>query len=138
MELSGVYEAMCDGCEAMGLRMYLEERPSAVEDRPDEFMVLSLPSSLRNEEISYDGRYNWYESEATIEIFTRDDISADNPNEMAVVRLCELSDKLRGLFPIRDEAHSILLTRPTVVIPAHTDGDGFHYTRLNARLSSLV
>ena len=133
-----MFEVMCAGVEPLGIRTYLQERPAATKEKADAFIVVSLPSSIRNQEISSDGSYNMFETTAVFQIFVKDDTSASNSNEMAVISINSKAEALLGLFPMTDKTKEITVSVPRIVIPASSDGNGFHYMRIQANLSTTV
>ena len=105
-------------------KRYLKDRPKSVpvSERPDSYIVISLPYSIYNNEISDTGVYNDFTTTVQIEIFVRDKVSSKNPNEFNVLAMDEKVEKVMKLFPIITE--DFVVSRPSVTMQ-DSDGDGF-------------
>lgn len=137
--LNTFFDAICNAVEPLEIMTYLNERASATKDKQDKFLVVSLPSRVTNKEIGgANSEFNWSETTTVFNLFVKDDISASNPNESAIISLNDFVDELIKLFPIVDYDNEVILSKPTIVIPAKSDGNGFHYTRVHAELSTMV
>lgn len=53
-------------------KVYPQDRPSAVDERIDSYIVVGLPSGIYNNEIGQNGEYNDYKTTAQIEVYVRD------------------------------------------------------------------
>ena len=108
-------------------KRYLKDRPKSVpvSERPDSYIVISLPYSIYNNEISDTGVYNDFTTTVQIEIFVRDKVSSKNPNEFNVLAMDEKVEKVMKLFPIITE--DFVVSRPSVTMQ-DSDGDGFAVT----------
>ena len=125
------------------MKMYLFERPSAVLNGQTSFLVVSLPGTITNQIIGEDGTvgeddFDWSDATLAIEIFVKDDVKASNPNEVSIIAVNTYTEQLKSLFPMVDYTLGVEAVKPKVVIPAHSDGNGFHYTRVHARISTMV
>lgn len=126
-----LYNAMKDVCE----NVYLQERPSSVIERVDSYIVVSLHSTVANREIGNAGEYNFYVTTGQIEIYVRDKVSANKPNRIDINEVDELVKGVIGKFPIKDD--NILATKPRITL-ATSDGNGFHCTIIQTRITTLV
>ena len=72
------------------------------------------------------------------EIYVADRKTAQNPKEMNVPAMKRLRKALKGIFPIIDDERRFKITRPRTVIPGSSDGNGYHYTRIQAKMTTLV
>lgn len=116
---------------------HLQNRPQATDKTGDNFMVINLGSRLTNEEISDDLGYNWQETYATISIFVKDDISSSNTNKVKAKTLSTLTEKLRSVFPLKDETLNVKAYRPRIIVPGAGDGNGYHYSTVQVRITTL-
>lgn len=133
-------QAVCTALKPMKMKMYLFERPSAVDKAQTSFIVLSL-TSIRNQIIGEDGAldsasFDWSDTTLIIELFVKDNVKAANPNEVAINEVETYAEQLKGLFPIYDSTTGVTAVKPRVIVPAHSDGNSFHYTRIHASLST--
>lgn len=122
------------------MKMYLFDRPSAVDKSQNAFLVLSL-TAIRNQIIGEDGvlgetDFDWSDTTLIIEIFVRDNGKASNPNEVSINSVDAYTEQLKGLFPITDATSGVTAVKPRVIVPSHSDGNGFHYTRVHAALTT--
>jgi hypothetical protein len=49
-----------------------------------------------------------------------------------------LRENIRALFPIVDDENRFIITRPRTVINASSDGNGYHLSRIQAKLTTMV
>lgn len=126
-----LYDAMKDVCE----NVYLQERPTSVIEHTDSYIVVSLHSTIANREIDITGEYDYYVTTGQIEIYVKDKISANKPNRIDVNKVDTLVKGVLGKFPIKDD--KILASRPRITL-ATSDGNGFHCTIIQTRITTLV
>lgn len=112
-------------------RVYARNRPKAVEDRPDSYIVVFFPSGIYNNEINDDGSYNDYTTVAQIEVYVRDKSSSKNPNSFNVSKVDEKVRAVLEKFPISTE--NILVINPQITLQTD-DGDGFSVTIIQGKL----
>lgn len=112
--------------------VFLQDRPSSVEVSMDDFVVVSLPVQINETEIGQDDEYGHYWTTARFEIFIRDKATASNPNAVSINAVNEKVKILKRLFPAKK--NGILIQKPKILIPSSSDGEGFHYTIIQARL----
>lgn len=112
-------------------RVYARNRPKAVEDRPDSYIVVFFPSGIYNNEMNDDGSYNDYTTVAQIEVYVRDKSSSKNPNSFNVSKVDEKVRAVLEKFPISTE--NILVINPQITLQTD-DGDGFSVTIIQGKL----
>ena len=78
----------------------------------------------------------WIDVTVVFEIFVADRKTNQNPKEFNQPAMKELRKKVFDLFPIITDKFKIV--RPRTVIPASSDGNGYHYTRIQAKLTTMV
>lgn len=118
-------------------RTFVPERPNATTTALDEFIVCSLPYSFSNKTMGENDDW-WVDVTVVFEIYVADRVSAQNPKEMNVPVLKSLRESLFDLFPIIDTTLGIKIVRPRTVIPAASDGNGYHFTRIQAKMTTLT
>lgn len=118
-------------------KVFPQHRPNASTDTLKEFIVVSMPYAPSNKTIGEDDDW-WIDQTVVFEIFVADKKSAAFPNEYDVKKMKKLRADLRALFPIIDATLGFKITRPRTVITASTDGNGFHYSRVQARMSTMI
>ena len=117
-------------------RTFTQQRPNATDSRLTEFIVVSLPYSVSNRTIGDDDW--WIDITVVFEIFIADRGTSANPKEFNVPAMKRLRKSLFELFPIVDEDLGICIASPRTVIPASSDGNGYHYTRIQAKMTTMV
>ena len=124
MKIKELYQGLWNAVDGICDKRYLKDRPKSVpvSERPDSYIVISLPYSIYNNEISDTGVYNDFTTTVQIEIFVRDKVSSKNPNEFNVLAMDEKVEKVMKLFPIITE--DFVVSRPSVTMQ-DSDGDGF-------------
>lgn len=120
----------------MSVRTFLNRRPAAVDKKIDSFVVVALPYSSSNRTIGDDDW--WLDMTVTFEIFVADRKVASNTMEPNVPLMKELRLQLNGIFPIVDKKLGFKITRPRTVTPASSDGEGYTYTRIQAKMTTMV
>lgn len=130
--------------KAMGLQVkdickhiYPQERPNATTEKLTEFIVVSLPYSFSNRTMGENDDW-WLDLTVVYEIFVADRKSAENPKLTNDVVMKRLRNALYDTFPMIDRELGIKITRPRTVIPASSDGNGYHYTRIQAKMTTMV
>lgn len=118
-------------------KVYPQERPNAVTDKLTEFIVVSLPYSESNKMLGEDDDW-WLDETVVFEIFVADKKTAADPKFFNGKKMSTLRSNLRALFPIIDTDLGIKITRPRTVINASSDGNGYHYTRIQAKMTTMV
>ena len=123
----GIAKAVNGICE----KGYYQERPASAKDRPDSYVVVSLPSSIYNNEMDARGGYNDFSTSVVLEVYVRDLASASNPNGMDIKTMDEKVNSVLALFPISTKDFKV--TDPTITIQT-SDRSGFHVTFIQGRL----
>lgn len=129
--LKSVYDAVDGICE----RTFLQDRPKSVIESLNDYMVVRAVSSFNNMEVDEKGSYGYYNTTVQIEIYVKDRISASNPNQINILSIDDKVTQVLSLFPIKDEHIHAMRPRVTLSI---SDGNGFHCTIIQARLTTLV
>jgi hypothetical protein len=130
-----ILQVMDERAQTVSPVTFPQYRPNAVTEGLKEFIVVSLPYSEVNKTLGEDDDW-WLDMTVVFEIFVADRKTAQNPKEMNVPAMKRLRKALFGIFPIVDGRFKI--TRPRTVIPASSDGNGYHYTRIQAKMTTLV
>lgn len=110
---------------------YYQDRPASIKDRPDNYVVISLPASIYNNELGERGEYNDFSTTVVFEVYVRDIVSASNTNGIDIKTMDEKVSKLLNLFPISNEIFKI--TDPQITIQT-SDKSGFHVTFIQGQL----
>lgn len=131
MTIKQLYQDVFESVKGICDKTYLRSRPKSVEERIGSYVVVSLPYSIRNNEMNDSGAYNDYSTTVQIEIYVRDKASASNPNGFNVNVMNEKVEKVRAVFPISTE--NVLVISPVITMQ-DDDGDGFGVTIIQARL----
>ena len=118
-------------------KVYPQERPNAVTETVKDFIVVSLPYSEVNRTMGENDDW-WVDMTVVYEIYVADKKSAADPKAFNLQRMKALRDALRSLFPIFDTESRFKITRPRTVINAASDGNGYHYSRVQARMTTMV
>ncbi len=130
-----ILEAMDMEARKVCENTFLQERPNATDPKLTEFIVVSLPYSTVNKTMGEDDDW-WIDVTVVFEIFVADRKTNQNPKEFNQPAMKELRKKVFDLFPIITDKFKIV--RPRTVIPASSDGNGYHYTRIQAKLTTMV
>ena len=117
-------------------KTFLQERPNATDSKLSEFIVVSLPYSTSNKTMGEKDDW-WIDLTVVFEIFVADRKTNQNPKEFNQPKMKELRENLFELFPILSQGR-FKIVRPRTVIPASSDGNGYHYTRIQAKLTTMV
>ena len=118
-------------------KVYPQDRPNATTDKLAAFIVVSLPYSESNKTLGEDDDW-WLDETVVFEIYVADKKSASNPKELDINKMKELREGVRDLFPILDGQNRFIITYPRVVVNFSSDGNGYHYSRIQGKMSTLV
>lgn len=129
--IQALYEAV-QGCADA---VYIADRPTAVLPKTDTFIVVDIPSFINNREMDRNGDFGYYTMTATIDIFVRDKQTAQKVGQVNIIKMDTLLKKILSLFPIEDKERGVLVSNPRTILSA-SDGNGFHYTSIQARLTT--
>jgi len=123
-DIGNAVKGICD-------KVYPRNRPKSVDKKIDSYIVVYFPSSIYNNEISADGRFNDYTTTAQVEVYVRDSVSSKNPNGFNVSAVGEKVKAVLSKFPISTD--NILVSNPRVTLQTD-DGDGFSVTIIQGNL----
>lgn len=118
-------------------RTFLQYRPNATDKALTEFTVVALPYSFVNRTMGETDDW-WIDVTVVFEIYVADRKTAQNPKDFNQPAMKRLRKALYDVFPIIDQEQRFKITRPRTVIPASSDGNGYHYTRIQAKLTTMV
>ena len=68
MNIKDMYYDVGNAVKGVCDRVYAHDRPKAVSDRPDSYIVVVFPSVILNNEMNSEGTFNDYTTTAQIEI----------------------------------------------------------------------
>ena len=131
MTIKQLYQDVFESVKGICDKTYLRSRPKSVEESIGSYIVVSLPYSIRNNEISSSGLYNDFITTVQIEIYVRDKVSASNPNGFNINVMDEKVERVRSKFPI--STSNISVFNPAITMQ-DDDGDGFGVTIIQAAL----
>lgn len=123
-DIAGAVKDVCD-------KTFYQDRPTSIDQRVNSYLVISIPSSVVNQEINPNGEYSDYTTTVLLEVYVRDRMSAKNPVGVDLKLMDEKVTKVLSLFPINTD--KIFVTRPEIVMQDNDDS-GFHVTLIRARL----
>ena len=127
------------GLQVKGIcsNIYPQDRPNATTEKLTEFIVVSLPYSEVNRTVGEEDDW-WLDQTVVYEIFVADKKSASNPKQLDDKTMKRLREALFATFPMVDHNQGFKIVRPRTVIPASSDGNGYHYTRIQAKMTTMV
>lgn len=123
-DIAGKVKDVCD-------ETYYQDRPASVDKRINSYLVISMPSSIVNQELNPNGEYNDYTTTVLLEVYVRDKMSSQNPVGVDLKVMDEKVTKVLSVFPINTD--KIFVTQPQIVMQDNDDS-GFHVTLIRARL----
>lgn len=131
-----ILETMDREAKKVCKKTFLQERPNATDSKLKEFIVCSLPYSESNKTLGENDDW-WLDLTVVYEIFVADKKNNQDPKEFDSVKMKELRKSLFKLFPIFQKGN-FKIDYPRTVIPASSDGNGYHYTRIQAKFTTMV
>ena len=131
VSLKTLYYGIAKAVNGICDKGYYQDRPASVTDRPDSYIVISLPSAVYNNELGERGEYNDFSTSIVLEVYVRDISSANNPNSMDVKAMDEKVNAVLKLFPINTKNFKI--TEPRITLQT-SDKSGFHVTFIQGQL----
>lgn len=137
IECEDILQVMDERASTVCPVTFPQQRPNAVTEGLSEFIVVSLPYSETNRTIGESDDW-WLDMTVVFEIYVADRKTASDPKEMNIPAMKRLRGSLRGIFPIIDPQGRFKIVRPRTVIPSSSDGNGYHYTRIQARMTTMV
>lgn len=130
--------------EVMGRRalsacdlVFEDNRPNASDEKLDKFIVVSLPYSPANRTMGENDDW-WLDLTVVFEIYVADRKSARKPNRTNSPVMKAIRNRLQEVFPIVDYSLGIKIVRPRTVINSSSDGNGYHFSRIQAKMTTLV
>lgn len=132
-----ILEVMGKQAKTVCPRVYPQERPNAVTEKLKEFIVVSLPYSESIRTVGENDDW-WLDETVVFEIYVADRKTASDPKLLDTKRMGALRESVRALFPMYDGDRRFKITRPRVVINATSDGNGYHYTRIQGKMTTMV
>lgn len=117
--------------------VFPNERPNAVTDKLSQFIVVSLPYAISNKTVGEDDDW-WLDMTVVFEIYVADKKRASSPKYADLDTIQSLRESLLDLFPIIEDDNEFVIARPRIVISCSSDGDGYHYTRVQAKMTTMV
>lgn len=137
IETEDILEVMGQQAKKVCSKVFPQERPNASDTSLDKFIVVSMPYSESNKMLGEDDDW-WLDETVVFEIFVADKKSASNPKQLDLKTMKQLRSDLKARFPIMDYTLGFKITRPRTVINAASDGNGYHYSRLQGKLTTMV
>lgn len=131
MNIKDMYYDVGNAVKGVCDRVYAHDRPKAVNDRPDSYIVVYFPSVILNNEMNSEGTFNDYTTTAQIEIYVRNKVSAKNPGAFDVAAMNDKVSAVLKRFPIATD--NIIVMKPRVTLQTD-DGDGFAVTIVQGQL----
>lgn len=131
VSLKTLYYGIAKAVNGICDKGYYQDRPASVTDRPDSYIVISLPSAVYNNELGERGEYNDFSTSIILEIYVRDIVSASNPNSMDIKKMDEKVNAVLKLFPINTIEFKI--NNPQITLQT-SDKSGFHVTFIQGQL----
>lgn len=141
VDFNVILESVCERLESIGVKMFLHTRPQAILDKLDEFVLVEFASGIRTNVYGEDNTaddFCWDSTSVAIEIFVKDKTKAQNFSEASTKRVSELLSQAIESFPCKDYDRGIEMCKPRVLSTCTSDGEGFHYARINMRVTTLV
>lgn len=131
-----IYKGMYAAANGICSMTCFPNRPKTIDSTINDFIVVALPSILKNKEISDSDSFNWNETTAQFEIYVKDVITTSNPTGSRIDVLDSKINALKSKFPIVDRTYGIKLNKPRY-FPIIPDDYGFHYIIIQANLTTL-
>ena len=132
-----IREAMGRQAKTVCDKVYPQERPNAVTPTLKEFIVVSLPYSEVRKTLSEEDDW-WLDMTVVYEIYVADRSRAAEPKEINGDVMKRLRKALLETFPLVDYNQGFKIVRPRTVITGSSDGNGYHYTRIQAKMTTMV
>lgn len=113
------------------------DRPKAVSDKVGEYAVVYCPNYISNRELGGEDALNYYVTTVDIDLYVRDKQTAQKTNQAHIKRIDKLLKETMKLFPIVDKEKSVMIHIPRVIFSS-SDGEGWHYVLITARLTTYI
>lgn len=114
-----------------------DNRPNATDEKLTQFIVVSLPYASVNKTIGESDDW-WIDMTVVYEVYVADTKVAKKPNRTSSKAMKALRKKIFELFPIVDMELGIKITTPRTIVNSASDGNAYHYTRIQAKMTTLV
>lgn len=114
-------------------KVYLD-RPQSVGGKIDRYAVVGCPNYISEREIGT-GEFDYSITTINIDIFVKDVVTSDKTNQLRINVMDDLVQKTMALFPIVNTDKSVKIHNPRVIFSS-SDGDGWHYALITARLTT--
>lgn len=137
IEPEDILKVMGNEAKKVCSKVFPQERPNATTSKLTEFIVVSLPYSESNKMLGEDDDW-WLDETVVFEIFVADDKTAGEPKLLDTKKMKRIRSGIKALFPIVDKTLGIKISRPRVVINASSDGNGYHYSRVQGKMTTMV
>ena len=131
-----IRKAMGKQALAACAQVFPQERPNATTEKLKEFIVVSLPYSFVNRELSEDDW--WLDATVVYDIYVADKKTANNPVRVDDDAIKRLRDALIATFPMINHELGIKIVRPRIVVVSSSDENGYHYSRIQAKMTTMV
>lgn len=135
IEIAKYLQALYEAVDGIADARYIADRPTAVAEKTNTFIVVDVNNYISNREINRSGDYNYYVTTASVDLFVRDKKTAQKVEQVNIVKMDELLKKVLNRFPIVDKERGVMISNPRTILSA-SDGEGFHYTSIQARLTT--
>lgn len=132
-----ILEVMGKQAKTVCTKVYPQDRPNASTEKLTEFIVVSLPYSESNKMLGEDDDW-WLDETVVFEIYVADKKTASDPKLFNHKEMKKLRESVKGLFPIIDYTNGFKITRPRIVVNASSDGNGYHYSRIQAKMTTML
>lgn len=136
IEAEDILEVMGREAKTVCPKVY-EERPNASTDKLTQFIVVTMPYSESNKTVGETDDW-WLDETVVFEIYVADIKTAANPKRYDRDAMKTLRANLKALFPMRDPFGRFKITRPRTVVNNTSDGNGYHYSRVQAKMTTMV
>lgn len=135
LSVKDILRSMYDAVDGIADKTYLQDRPKAVSDSLDSYIVVEIPSGLSSGVIDAGvSDYDDYVSTCRFTLFVRNRTRAGNINEIDVAKVDSMMKSILGIFPVSDG--KVQITTPSIVLSGD-DESGFHYVFIQARLRTI-
>lgn len=114
-----------------------DNRPNATDEKLTQFIVVSLPYASMNRILGEADDW-WVDMTVVFDVYVADLKSAKKPNRTDSPTMEALRQRLYSQFPIVDRTLGIKITTPRTVVNSASDGNAYHYTRIQAKMTTLV
>jgi hypothetical protein len=136
INISDYIETAYNAAKTVMSHVYLD-RPKAVSDKVSEYAVVYCPNYINNRELGGEDALNYYVTTVDIDLYIRDKQTSQQTNQMNVKRIDKVLKDIMALFPIINKEKSVMIHNPRVIFSS-SDGEGWHYVLITARLTTYI